>query len=166
MVCTSSVAAPSRPTEKAPNRTTTREGNDARRSPVLTRLPGALWSVILAAAAIARATSYTFRPPPMTVTTDLVESVIAYDQWAMILTTSAALIALGVTGARRHPVAVWATLLGHLLLVAAYTIFTMSILVAAVAYDGSWTSGGALFVVALLHAERVLTLASGLGRRH
>lgn len=123
----------------------------------LTRLLSAAASILLAGVALTRASSYLGRPPSGTASTELIESVIDYRSWGLILVAAAGIVCVGVV--THGAVSTWTYFAGHLALMGCYSIFGLSILVAAVMYGAPWTTLGEVVALAVGHTIRVLMVA-------
>lgn len=119
-------------------------------------------SILLAAVAVTRATSYYFRPPDPAANPGaaVIEAGIGYDRWVWVLLACAALVLVG-TLTPAWPL----RFAGHLIGLFAYSIFALSIIYAAIHEGDGWNSVGAVAYVAVAHAALVMFVGLSHGRR-
>lgn len=123
-------------------------------------MTGRCVSVLLAITALARATSYSFRPPESTAITETLTGVVPYEAWVAILSFASAVVMFGVLV--HHD---WSLFIGHLALVASYTIYALSITMAVICDGAPWAGLMPIVLVALLNCERLFSAGQRLGNR-
>ena len=114
------------------------------------------WSVVCAIACLSRSSSYLLRPPEEgSLSQRTIEQVISYPQWSAVLFILgvATLVITKFQFAR-------VGLIVHLLNVLCYTIFTFTLLGGAITQGDPWSGIYPTAVVALVNAERCLTLGA------
>lgn len=120
----------------------------------------AFWGWALATVTYARAFSYWFRPPGLDdAHTAVIEHVVPYRGWAVVLALSGLLIIVNSIDARYRLIG----LAGHVLSVFCYVTFFASIVADAIFYRAPWAGAGTLLLTAVLHFGRLLLIA---GSRH
>lgn len=138
---------------------------------MLSRVTGRQWSMILVVVALLRSASYEFRPPEPSAATELLTGVVPYWLWSALLLAFSLLVVAGLCLTGHHPSRLvrhrgdWVMFSGHLLLVAAYAIYALSFGVGVVWHGEPWHGWGLILLATLMHADRVVTIGSTLGRR-
>lgn len=128
------------------------------------RLPGWVWSLVLAAEALNRVSSFLERPPMDNGLAPVLD--VHPFNWVLLLTVGASLLIVGI-GAWLSGVswAPWLVVVGHLILTCCCLTFTVSIIGSAIEYGEPWSGAGPLVVLTLLHCERTLCAGTNIGRR-
>lgn len=117
-----------------------------------------VWSGLTVLLELSRAASYWFRPP---VPGGVIEELIPYRYWAVILLLSSVFIGLGSVCCKLTRLA----LLGHMFGVFCYVTFGTSIALGAVLYGMGWASMGSVYVVSVLHFGLAISVGDRLSAR-
>jgi hypothetical protein len=115
------------------------------------------WSFATIFLETTRASSYWFRPPSPA---GPIEHLVPYTAWALLLLSSALLIAVGSLFDRLARLA----LLGHMIGVFCYLTFGSSIALDAIFNGQGWASMGSLYVVSVLHFGLCVAVGDRLGK--
>ena len=129
------------------------------------RFPGWVVSLVLAAEAVNRATSFLLRPPDEN-GLSLIEERMHYSGWAGLLLGAAVLLVGGITTwLHGYDHGVWFAFLGHFLLLVLVGVFASSVALSALFKGEPWSGFGPLAVVCFWHSERLLCTGANIGKR-
>jgi hypothetical protein len=112
------------------------------------------WGYMGAYGCLSRGLSYIERPPgPDELSSQTFASKIDYSSWGAILLSAAVLISFGLLFRQAH--IAW---LGHGIAVLCHLIFTYNLVIAVYQTKSGWVGIFPLFVIAVIHAERIFKL--------
>lgn len=115
------------------------------------------WGWFLSFVSLDRSASYWFRPPKVGNRVAVIETLIPYRGWAVILLVSGVLILIHALNMRRRVVGI----AGHVLSIFCYGTFCASVVGDAFINGAPWAGSGTLLLTALIHVARLLLIAGG-----